>query len=147
MDFGNDHVFGCGTPYRKERFRLGFEIECLNQYRQMLALYLEKAGVSHRQYLLLWAMRYGGTKTVANLASIARVDQATAMDDMQTLERDGVVTLEAPPTTFETPQAERTDRYQDVRRALKPVEVQLVYIMSRLAPDPSHPWQGPPPRV
>ena len=147
MDFGKDHVFGCGTPFVQERSNIRFEVEALVQYGHMLAPYLATAGVSPRQYLMLWAMRYGGTKTVANLASLAGIDPDLAMDDIHALERDGFVTLEVPPTEFETPQVARTGRYQEVRRALAPVQRRLEYVMHRYSPDPARPWQGPPPRL
>jgi len=112
VDFGKDHVFGRATPYVQEQSRIRFEVETPVQYGHMLTPCLEAVGVSLRQFLLLWAMRYGGTRTVANLTCLAGVETDAALDDIRALERDGHVTVAAPPTEFDTPQVDRTGRYR-----------------------------------
>ena len=137
----------CGTPFVQSRMNLRSDIERFEQYRHMLVPWLEKAGVTYRQFTLIWATGIKGPKTVANLAAIAQIDLETALDDIRALECDGLASLEAPPWQFDTPEVETTGRYGDIRRVLAPALYRLEGFMRRYPPDSSHPWQGPPPRV
>jgi len=137
----------CGTPFVHSRGKLRIEIAYLTQYRHMLAPWLAKAGFTYRQFALTWATRLKGPTTVANLADVAEVDRELALDDIRALERDGFVTLEVPPWQFETPEVETTDLYDEALAIVAPAMRALEGVMHRVTPDPSHPWQGPPPRV
>ncbi len=142
-----EQVFDCGTPFKYSQRDTQFEIKRLRQYEHMLAPYLEKAGLSHRQFILMTAMHYMWPSTVANLAEIAEVDLEAALDDIHALEREGFVTLEAPPWQFETPEVETTERYEAAYDMLAPALWWLDRYTRDVSADPTHPWQGPPPRV
>lgn len=143
MEIECDEVGGCGTPFLMEEWQLHVDILSFVQFAHHLAPSLEKAGVSAHQFYLLWAMYYGGTRTVAVLAGIAGVDPQAARADIEDLERRGFVTVEAPPTRYETPRVERTDRWEAVYAAVAPVNERLEQLRHDVFPDPAHPWQGP----
>jgi len=92
----NGHVTG-RTAVINSSFQRREQMNCRRQEEPVLAPYLETAGFSLRQVTLLGSMGYIGPSTAAHLASIATADPETALCEIHDLERDGFVTLEAPP--------------------------------------------------
>lgn len=73
-----------------------------NQWQRVLRQALEKAGLTHVQYVLLaglaWLEEKEGTVTQARLAQFCRTDPMMTSQVVRTMERDGLLTRERHPT-------------------------------------------------